>query len=586
MSCHGHDTTDPDSFQAWGGRFLPSRDIIVLLVIGRSIGNYKIVRVLGEGGMGTVYLAEHPMIGKRVAVKMLRPDLGADPGLVSRFFQEAKAVNDIRHPNIVDISDFGHTEDGIVYFVMELMEGQSLRDRIAASGPLPIEDAIACSRQVVDALAAAHRVGIIHRDLKPDNIFLVPEPQLPCGFRAKLFDFGVAKLLGEKQAQVGHKTIDGAVVGTPFYMSPEQALCHEVTAAADVYAMGVMMYEMVVGTVPFRSEQLVLLLNAILKQPAPPPARGRPDTPPWLDRLILRCLEKDPEARPLSMEEVSAALSAGEADMVSPAAVTNEAALGATMMAPAGRSTAMRTAVPQQLSAGQEPAANAAATAHAPTNVPRQTVARAGGVAKPSAPAGLVQRVRAYLETRRVQRFAVPALVFTAGIAVASIFLSSRAERPITELVPEVAPTPPPAPTHATVKLSSDPSGAEVMRLGDNRLLGTAPLVDIRPADGRQVIYLFRLPGYTDVQMPVQLTTPTRLEITATLSPIERRADPGSRRRSGRHDRKRVSHLTPKTAPSPTKAPRHTTVARPRAAYPSGALPPLRDRNPVRRLGH
>ena len=283
-------------------------------MIGRSIGNYKIVRVLGEGGMGTVYLAEHPMIGKRVAVKMLRPDLGTDPGLVSALFQEAKAVNEIRHPNIVDISDFGHTSDGIVYFVMELMEGQSLRDRLSASGPMPIAQVIATSRQVIDALAAAHRVGIIHRDLKPDNIFLVADAQVPGGFRAKLFDFGVAKLLGDKQKQVGHKTIDGAVVGTPFYMSPEQALCQDVGVAADVYAMGVVLYEMVTGSVPFRSEQLVILLNAILKQPAPPPSRARPETPPWLDRLVLRCLEKDPEARPRSMEEVNAVLASGAAD--------------------------------------------------------------------------------------------------------------------------------------------------------------------------------------------------------------------------------------------------------------------------------
>src|SRR5512147_2263742 len=131
--------------------------------------------------MGTVYLAEHPMIGKRVAVKMLRPDLGTDPGLVSRFFQEAKAVNEIRHPNIVDISDFGHTDDGIVYFVMELLEGESLRDRLAHLGTLPLDQVVACSRQVVDALAAAHRVGIIHRDLKPDNIFLVPDGQVAGG---------------------------------------------------------------------------------------------------------------------------------------------------------------------------------------------------------------------------------------------------------------------------------------------------------------------------------------------------------------------------------------------------------------------
>jgi hypothetical protein len=207
-------------------------------------------------------------------------------------------------------------------------------------------------------------------------------------------------------------------------------------------------------------------------------------------------------------------------------------------------------------------------------------------VAKPSEPPGLVQRVRAYLDTRRVQRFAIPALVFTAGIVVASIFLSHKAEQPVTELVPEVASPPPPAPTHATVQLNSDPTGAEVMRMGDNRQLGTTPLVDIRPADGRQVTYRFRLPGHTDVQMPVQLTVPTKYEITATLMLVERRGEPGARggRRSSReHDKKTVSQPAAPTAPA--AGPRPAPVAQPRETLPPPSLPPLGERNPVRRLG-
>jgi len=566
-------------------------------VIGRSIGNYKIVRVLGEGGMGTVYLAEHPMIGKRVAVKMLRPDLGTDPGLVSRFFQEAKAVNEIRHPNIVDISDFGHTEDGIVYFVMELMEGQSLRDRITASGPMPLEQAVAFVRQVIDALAAAHRMGIIHRDLKPDNIFLVTDAQVPGGFRAKLFDFGVAKLLGDKQKQVGHKTIDGAVVGTPFYMSPEQALCQDVGAAADIYAMGVVMYEMVTGKVPFQSEQLVLLLNAILKQPAPPPSRIRPDTPPWLDRLILRCLEKDPEARPRSMEEVSAILAAGSADMSGGAA-----ALGATMMAPVGltpppvavgHATAARTSVARPATAiGQAAGTVATVSPSKPassTSLPRQTAVR-GGLARPSEPVGLVTKVRAYLDTRRVQKVAIPLIVFVAGGIVASIFVSAAAKRPITELAPEVAPPPLPQPSHASIHINSEPAGAEVVRMNDNRRLGTTPLVDIRPADGRQINYRFHLAGHTDVQMPIQLSAPGKFDLTATLAPVEHRSDSGgrgqsnaSRRAAHGRDKKPSPAVAPTSAAAPV--PRAVPVAQPNDTSPPSSLPPLGERNPVRRLG-
>jgi serine/threonine-protein kinase len=563
-------------------------------VIGRSIGNYKIVRVLGEGGMGTVYLAEHPMIGKRVAVKMLRPDLGTDPGLVSRFFQEAKAVNEIRHPNIVDISDFGHTEDGIVYFVMELMEGQSLRDRISASGPMPIDLAVTFARQVIDALAAAHRVGIVHRDLKPDNIFLVADAQVPGGFRAKLFDFGVAKLLGDKQNQVGHKTIDGAVVGTPFYMSPEQALCQDVGTAADIYAMGVVMYEMVTGTVPFRSEQLVLLLNAILKQPAPPPSRSRRETPPWLDRLVLRCLEKDPEARPRSMEEVNAILAAGSAEMSG-----GEAALGATMMAPVGltpppmavgHAPAARTAVARQPTVAGEPAATVApqSKASSATSLPRQTAVR-NGAARSSEPMGLVTQVRTYLDSRRVQRVAIPLIVVVAVGIVASIFVSSAAKRPITEIAPEVAPPPPPQPSHVSIHINSEPPGAEVVRLNDNRALGTTPMVDIRPADGRQINYRFHLAGHTDVQMPIQATAPGKYELTATLTLVERKSDSGGRspgssghRASHGHGKEHTELAAPVAMPAGRAVP---AIQPGETSSPSG-LPPLGERNPVKRLGH
>jgi tRNA A-37 threonylcarbamoyl transferase component Bud32 len=560
-------------------------------VIGRSIGNYKIVRVLGEGGMGTVYLAEHPMIGKRVAVKMLRPDLGTDPGLVSRFFQEAKAVNEIRHPNIVDISDFGHTEDGIVYFVMELMEGKSLRDRLSA-GPMPIDQAVTTARQVIDALAAAHRMGIIHRDLKPDNIFLVTDAQVPGGYRSKLFDFGVAKLLGDKQQQVGHKTVDGAVVGTPFYMSPEQALCQDVGAAADIYAMGVVMYEMLTGTVPFRAEQLVILLNAILKQPAPPPSRIRADTPPWLDRLVLRCLEKDPEARPRSMEELSAVLTAGSAELSG-----KDVALGATMMAPSGMGLTpppvvvaslhgARTEVPRQpTKAGDAVSTRTVArTKVTPDTGMTVRTASLGDGAGPSNPMGWVTQIRSYLDTRRVQRVAVPLIVVVAVGIVASIFVSSASKRPITEIVPEVAPLPPAQPSHASIHINSEPQGAEVVRLGDNRQLGTTPVDDIRTADGHQVTYRFHLAGYTDVQMPFQAIAPGKFELTATLSPIEHRSDfagrasAGSSRRHG-HDNRHAA------AAIPSEAPRPVPVMQAREPQPSSTLPPLGDRNPVKRLG-
>jgi serine/threonine-protein kinase len=551
-------------------------------LIGRSIGNYKIVRIIGEGGMGTVYLAEHPMIGKRVAVKMLRPELGTNPGLVSRFFQEARAVNEIRHPNIVDISDFGKTEDGIVYLVMELLEGRSLRDRLNAEGALPIEDVVTICGQVCDALAAAHRVGIVHRDLKPDNIFLLQDPAQPGVLRSKLYDFGVAKLLGEQDTKVSHKTIAGSVVGTPYYMSPEQALCQEVGAASDVYSMGVVMFEMVTGEVPFKAEQLVLLLNAILKQQAPPASQFRPEVPPFLDRLILRCLEKDPGARPQTMEEIVALLGASAAELDGRSIALGETMAAGPGMAAAPRSTAARPTAMTARTSESAPAMQTAiprdgASEGAPAG--RRGSARQGG-------AGLGGLARAWLNSPRVVRAAVPLAVVAAAVIVASVFISATSAPSITREIVAEQPPPLPAPSHAALTLNSDPVGAEVTRLNDGRLLGTTPLVDIRPVNGQQITYRFRLAGYTDVQMPFQVATGGSFEVKASLElkPREpsRSASPGSSRKASRGKGRKGE---PEARPAPA-APAPAPVAQPHYDAPaSTTLPPLNPSVRVRRIG-
>ena len=563
-------------------------------MIGRNIGNYKIVRAIGEGGMGTVYLAEHPMIGKRVAVKMLRPDLGTDPGLVSRFFQEARAVNEIRHPNIVDISDFGKTEDGIVYFVMELLEGRSLRDRLNAEGPLPIDDVVTISRQVCDALAAAHRVGIVHRDLKPDNIFLLADPT--GALRSKLFDFGVAKLLGQQENQVGHKTIAGSVVGTPFYMSPEQALCQEVTAAADIYAMGVVMFEMVTSRVPFEAEQLVLLLNAILKQPAPPASQFRPDVPAFLDRLILRCLEKDPGARPRTMEEVVALLGAGAADLAGQSVAFGETIAAGPGLANLARPTAARpTAITARTSAPSTRATvrpqailartvAAAPAAQANGDGASAVVAR-GGIARQGG-AGLLGLARGWLNSPRVTKAAIPAVIVAAVIVVASVFMSTASAPSVTREIVAAQPPPLPAPTHVAITLNSDPVGAEVTRLNDGRLLGTTPVVDIRPVEQQQMNYRFRLAGYTEVQVPFLITTGGIFEVKATLEAKARepgRSVPsGSSRKASRDKAKKGQRVADTTPAAPAAAP----AAQPHYdASSSSTLPPLNPSVRVRRIG-
>jgi serine/threonine-protein kinase len=595
-------------------------------LIGRSIGNYKITRVLGEGGMGTVYLAEHPMIGKRVAVKMLRPDLGTDPGLVSRFFQEARAVNEIRHPNIVDISDFGKTDDGFVYFVMELMEGRSLRERLTAEKMLPLADVVTISRQVCDALAAAHKAGIIHRDLKPDNIFLLEDPKQPGVLRSKLFDFGVAKLLGEQEKQVGHKTLAGAVVGTPYYMSPEQALCQDVTGASDIYSMGVVMFEMATGAVPFAAEQLVILLNAILKQPASAPSELRPTIPPVLDRLILRCLEKEPSARPQSMEEVIAVLNAWASEPVGPAMAAGETMLANPIPPPSRTSAAFAATIAPQTAAAPAappaPAARARMTKVAQTTVAKPsesapaaptvaastagsgamamtTVLRVGSARQ--APPTLIEVGRAWLNSPRVRRAAIPIVVAAAAVVVTSVFMShAAAPASITAEVVAELPAPAPAPKHAAVTLASEPSGAEVTRLNDGRILGTTPVVDIRQINGQQTNYRFRLAGYTEVQMPFMATAGGNFEIKATLE-SKGRPEPSRVAGTAPSPHKAVkggkkpepeTHATTALQPPPLAAPAPPAPAPAPAAHPAPApvdntttLPPLNPSVRVRRLG-
>jgi len=188
-------------------------------VIGQRVNNYRIVRLIGEGGMGSVYEAEHPLIHRKVAVKVLRPELARDPVLVKRFFNEARATSEIRHPNIVEIIDVGTLPEGVPYLVMEMLEGESLLNRLKAVGRLDPTHAVYFTYQAAAALQAAHEHGIIHRDLKPDNLFVVPEHG--GSVIIKVLDFGIAKLRGDASGS-SVSTSPGAVLGTPAYMSPEQ----------------------------------------------------------------------------------------------------------------------------------------------------------------------------------------------------------------------------------------------------------------------------------------------------------------------------------------------------------------------------
>jgi hypothetical protein len=278
-----------------------------MIDVGQTVGNYKLTAKLGEGGMGIVFLAEHPVIGTKVALKAIHPYFARNADVVSRFVTEARAVNQIQHEHIVNITDFGHTPAGDFYFIMEFLQGEMLSGRLFREGALPPARALNIAAQIADALHASHEHGVIHRDLKPDNVFLLPR-EATSDF-VKIFDFGLAKLSPMGGATPTHNTGPGAFMGTPYYMSPEQ--CDGKTPVdhrADIYALGVILFEMLTGCVPFGGEGYgeVIVKHITVR---PPTARSLvPDLPPAIDAILSRALSKDPGQRYQTMADFRAAL--------------------------------------------------------------------------------------------------------------------------------------------------------------------------------------------------------------------------------------------------------------------------------------
>ena len=270
------------------------------LAEGAQVGEYRVGQKIGEGGMGMIYSGVHPIIGKKIALKVLNQEMASNPDVVQRFILEAKAVNQIGHRNIVDIFSFGKLSDGRHYFAMEFLEGQSLSARLANEIPVPWSDAIQIWIQVASAIEAAHSHGIVHRDLKPDNVYVTPHADGPF---VKVLDFGIAKLLGDVPAGVS-KTAAGLPVGTPAYMSPEQARGGTIDHRTDIYALGIILYETIAGRPPFlHHKSLVELLTAHLTE-QPPLIGGFVDVHPGLDALVVKMLQKEPGDRPNDMRAV------------------------------------------------------------------------------------------------------------------------------------------------------------------------------------------------------------------------------------------------------------------------------------------
>ena len=264
------------------------------LQAGRVFGNYRIVRLLGEGGFGEVYLAENPLLERRAAVKVLHTGLAQDPELVRRFLNEARAASAIRHPNIIEVFDAGITPEGAPYILMEFLEGVSLQKRLADQGRLGVDLVLDIARQAGSALGAAHAAGIVHRDLKPENLFLIPDPNLPGAVRVKILDFGIAKIKRSAASGGTMRTQAGLIMGSPAYMSPEQCKdSADVDLRSDIYSFGVIIYEALSGKPPFlaasATEILVMQLTAI----PTPLCEGLAHVPAYVEAAVMRALAKE-----------------------------------------------------------------------------------------------------------------------------------------------------------------------------------------------------------------------------------------------------------------------------------------------------
>ena len=452
-----------------------------------TIGNFRLLRTLGEGGMGVVYEAQHITMHRRAAIKVLRPQLIRDQQAIRRFFNEARATNEIRHPGIVQIYDCGTREDGSPWLIMELLEGETLSRRIAQLGRVPAAEVIALAAQTASVLEAAHRAGIIHRDLKPDNLFIVNNQETPSGERVKVLDFGIAKLTSTGAAKSLH-TQTGMLMGTPLYMSPEQCRgTAQVDARSDIYSFGLILYQMLAGELPFVSDGMGELFDMQMNRPPPPLADKLPGVNPGLAEVIYKALKKDPAQRYQSMAELQRALLAVDTAAPQRAAAVPVAAPAQRETStsepdpPAGRSARAR---PEVLP-GSSTTLSAGVLALDPLRVPRTSWARplillaillvGGGAAffgrsltrAPARPATDPIAIK-------------PAVALhTAPLEPAGRVTPSAPEAPARPKAPAGPGAPgvlPPAASRITVDIASSPAEARVIDTTDGRVLGLTPL--------------------------------------------------------------------------------------------------------------
>lgn len=403
-------------------------------MIGRVLsGLYKVQDRIGEGGMGTVYMALHIHLNKPFAVKVLSEKVAANKTAVDRLLQEAQAASSIDHDNIVDVVSFDATDDGRVFLVMEMLKGRSLGDVVDA-GPMKLERALPIIYQLCQALGAAHETGIVHRDLKPDNVFIVQKSEADF---VKVLDFGISKVKSAEAEQV-RMTKTGQLVGTPLYMSPEQAKGEsDVDHRADIYALGVMLYEMLCGVPPFEGGNYFQLLWKHGNEDPEPPTKHRDDIPSGVSDAIMRSLRKSPDDRFQSMSEFEAAL------------VGSAPHIGAN---------------PSRLVSLPPGAMPSAASPEAPSRTPWFVAAALALVCAGLVGVFLAQPREPPLETP-------PELAQEATPETEPAIVPDPPTTPEETPLPEGADVPP----TVSVRFLSTPEGAEVTRADDGSVLGTTP---------------------------------------------------------------------------------------------------------------
>lgn len=428
--------------------------------------------------MGVVYLAEHTLIGRKAAVKMLHAELSLNEAIVGRFFNEARATTLIKHPGIVEVFDFGRHASGSAYIVMEFLEGESLTARIRRAAPLPAADVVAIGRQIASALGAAHDKGIVHRDLKPDNLFLVPDYEAAGGARVKVLDFGIAKLAVGGDV----KTRTGALIGTPMYMSPEQCRdTGDVDLRTDVYALGCILFEAACGRTPFLQEGVVGLISAHVLDDPPRPRSLIPSVPVELEETILRALAKRREDRQASMHQLKA-----ELDGV--LGGRSEPGIRPAPLAPVGKEPAATGAAGATI-----PDHSAGEVARMPPPARRRTMVAVGavGVALVVAAGSYVVLGRLSMKADMEGKSAIPPPVRGNDAPIVP-------PAPATEEKPVVPPIAPLVPSTKKVQLTVDstPSGAKVYRASDGAMLGPTPYRETVDMGDGTAVFQVKLPGY------------------------------------------------------------------------------------------